>query len=162
MSEDIPTIASRSAFRAAIGWGLRSAFDEGARRIVCADASFAEWPLDDAAVLHGLTLWLKRPQRRMVLLARHYDDMPRRCPRFVAWRAAWAHAIEAWVAPEDLALDLPTLLVSDGGVSVQLIDDVHWRGRAAIDQKLARQWCESLDVVLQRSERGFAVNTLGL
>ena len=35
-------------------------------------------------------------------------------------------------------------------------------GRASQDERSARQWCESLDVVLQRSERAWGVRTLGL
>ena len=54
------------------------------------------------------------------------------------------------------------MLVSDGAVSVHLIDALHWRGRAEVDERRARQWNEELDVVLQRSERGFSANTLGL
>jgi hypothetical protein len=157
-----PAIDSRSGFRAALQWGFDAAFAQGARRIVCSDATFADWPLDDAALLQGLTAWLQRPQRRLVLLARSYDDVPRRCPRFNAWRTPWSHAIEAWVAPEELSRDLPTVLVSDGAVSVHLIDAVHWRGRAELDERRARHWNEELDVVLQRSERGFSANTLGL
>jgi len=163
MSEpDIPAVDSRAGFIAALKWGFGAAFEQGARRIVCCDADFAEWPLEDVALLQGLTTWLKRPQRRLVLLARSYDEVPRRSPRFTAWRNDWAHAIEAWVAPEEMAADLPTVLVSDGAVSVHLIDALHWRGRAELDERRARQWCEQLDVVLQRSERGFGVNTLGL
>ncbi len=157
-----PAIGSRSSFRAALQWGFDSAFAQDARRIVCCDDSFADWPLDDALLQQGLTAWLQRPLRRLVLLARHYDDVPRRCPRFAAWRVNWSHAIDAWVAPEEMARDLPTVLVSDGAVSVHLIDALHWRGRAEADGRRARHWNEELDVVLQRSQRGFSANTLGL
>lgn len=157
-----PAIDSRAAFRAALLWGFRSAFDESARRIVCADASFADWPLEDTGLLNGLTLWLKRPQRRLVLLAAGFDEVQRRCPRFTAWRGDWVHAVDAWQAPEDLAADLPTVLTCDKGASVHLIDAQHWRGNARQDERSARQWCESLDVVLQRSERAWGVRTLGL
>ncbi len=157
-----PAIDSRAGFRAALLWGFRSAFADGARRIVCADAAFAEWPLEDAGLLAGLTAWLKRPQRQLVLLAAHYDELPRRCPRFAAWRADWAHAVAAWQAPPDLSADLPCVLVSDGAVSVHLIDPVHWRGRASRDERVAHEWRDGLDAVLQRCEPGWAVRTLGL
>lgn len=161
-AEAIPAIDSRAGYVAALKWGFAAAFEQGARRIVCCSPDFADWPLDDAALLQGLTAWLRRPQRRLQLLARSYDEVPRRCPRFSGWRVDWTHAIEAWVAPEELAAELPNVLVSDDAVSVHLIDALHWRGRAEHDPRRARQWCEELDVVLQRSERGFAVNTLGL
>jgi hypothetical protein len=43
-----------------------------------------------------------------------------------------------------------------------LIDSEHWRGRAALDVRTRVLWAEKIDVVLQRSELAFAVNTLGL
>jgi hypothetical protein len=47
-------------------------------------------------------------------------------------------------------------------VAVQLIDRVHWRGRAETDARAARLWRERIDAVLQRSEISFAANALGL
>ncbi len=157
-----PAIDSRATFRAALLWGFSTAFDEGARRVVCADAFFDDWPLEDAGLLAELTVWMKRPQRRLVLLGAGFDRVQARCPRFSAWRGDWAHAVEAWQAPEDMAADLPTVLACDRGASVHLIDALHWRGQARQDERSARQWCETLDVVLQRSERAWAVRTLGL
>jgi hypothetical protein len=162
MNEPAPAIDSRAGFNAALLWGFRTAMADDARRMVCVDPDFAEWPFDDPGLLQGLTEWLRRPQRRLVLLAASYDAVPRRCPRFNVWRTAWMHAIDAWQPPEDLARDLPTVLVSDGAVSVQLIDALHWRGRVGIDARRARQWCEDIDVLLQRSERAFPARTLGL
>jgi hypothetical protein len=162
MTVEAPAIDSRAAFVAAVKWGFEAAAAQGARRIVCCDPGFADWPLDDAGLLQGLAAWLRLPQRRLVLLARNYDEMPRRWPRFVAWRRDWAHAIEAWQPPADLGTELPTLLVADRAISVVLADAVHWRGRAAVDEREAQSWRERIDAVLQRSEPGFAVYTLGL
>ena len=159
---DPPAIDSRTAFVQALHWGFHTAIAQDARRLLCVDANFAEWPWDDPALLQDLTAWLRLPQRRLVLLARSYDDLPRQRPRFNGWRAEFGHAIEAWQAPEDLARDLPTLLTCDGAVSVHLVDALHWRGRTSSDVRGARRWCEQIDVVLQRSERAFAVQTLGL
>ncbi|HZF81685.1 MAG TPA: hypothetical protein VEZ89_18050, partial [Rubrivivax sp.] len=69
---DPPTIDSRAAFLAAVQWGFRSAVAQRARRIVCVDADFALWPLDDPSLLQTLTEWLRTPQRRLMLLARTY------------------------------------------------------------------------------------------
>lgn len=160
--EAAPVIDSREAWQAAVAWGLDAAMARGARQITCVDPGFEHWPFDDPALLQRLTAWLRLPLRRLVLLARHYDEVPRRFPRFTARRREFAHAIEAWQAPLELSQDLPSLLIDDGAVSVQLIDDVHWRGRAAVDQRAATLWREQIDVVLQRSEAAFAVTTLGL
>ena len=161
-----PIIDSRASFVAALRWGFDTAFARGARRIVCADPDWSDWPLwNDPGLLQALAAWLRRPQRRLVLLARRYDTLEHRCPRFNTWRADWMHAIEAWQPPDELSPELPSVLVSEGGdqtLSVQLNDAQHWRGRAELDAHRARLWCEELDAVLQRSERTWAVRPLGL
>jgi len=155
-------IASRSDFVAAVQRGFEAAAREQARRILCVDPDFAEWPLDDEGLHALLTRWLHLPQRRLVLLAAHYDELPRRHPRFVAWRRYWSHAIETWVAPEEGAAELPTVLVDDGTVSVNLVDVLHWRGRVESDAGSARVWCDRIDALLQRSQPGLGASTLGL
>jgi hypothetical protein len=157
-----PRIDSRAAFVAAINWGFQTAMAQNARQIVCVDADFALWPLDDAGLLQGLATWLRLPQRQLSLLARDFDQVPLRFARFMTWRRDWAHAIRYQQAPQELAADLPCALVSDGKVSVQLMDAEHWRGRAQLDSRAAYLLRERIDVVLQRSEATFAVNTLGL
>lgn len=157
-----PAIDSRAAFAAALAWGFQEAVAQGARRIVCCDGDFSQWAWDDVATLTTLGAWLRLPQRRLVLLAQRYDEVPRRWPRFTAWRRDLGHAIVAWQPAAGVALTLPSLLVADIAVSVHLIDAVHWRGRAQADERSARRWCEQIDAILQRSESAFAVSTLGL
>lgn len=159
---DAPRIESRAEFEAAIRWSLDASAARNARRIVWADGDFADWPLDDVALLAALTAWLQRPQRKLVLLARDYAAIVREHPRFVAWRRDWSHAVEAYALPEDVPLSLPTLAVDDGTVGVHLIDHVHWRGQASLDAMTAHRWREQLDALLQRSEAAFAVHQLGL
>ena len=161
-SVSVPLIDSRASFGDALRWGFDSAIANGARCITCADPNFEAWPLDDAALLQRLTDWLRLPQRRLVLLAASYDTVRQRLPRFTAWRRDWAHAIQAWQPPQEIALDLPTLLLDDRSVSVHLVDALHWRGKAAVDARSRLLWQEKIDVVLQRSETAFAVTTLGL
>ena len=162
MNQTTPVIDTRAGWQDALRWGFSAAIDRDARRITCVDANFQTWPLDEPALLQRLTDWLRLPQRQLVLLARHYDEVPRRFPRFTVWRRDFAHAIAAWQAPEELGPDLPALLLDDGPVAVNLIDDTHWRGRATLDPRLAILWRERVDVVLQRSAPGFTVGTLGL
>lgn len=157
-----PPIDSRSAYADALRWGFETAWAQGARRIVCADPDFGHWPWHDAALLARLGDWLRLPQRRLVLLARHYDDVPRRFPRFTAWRRDWTHAIDCWQPTADAAGDAPSVLISDTGVSVRLVDAVHWRGRASDDERVAGPLREHVDALLQRSEPAFSVSTLGL
>jgi hypothetical protein len=157
-----PRIDSQAAFVDALRWGFETAIEQGARQLLCVDARFTHWPLDDAALLSNLSAWLRLPQRRLVLLAASYDEVPRRHPRFNTWRRDWVHAMSCWQAPEELAADLPTVLLDDRAVSVRLIDAEHWRGRAEVDARSARLWRDRVDVVLQRSATAFSVNTLGL
>jgi hypothetical protein len=157
-----PAIDSLSAYQAALRWGFETAAGNGAKRMLFCDPDFAMWPLNDATWLQAMGAWLRLPQRRLDFLARDFDEVPRRFARFMTWRRDWAHAINYWQAPQELATGLPSGLVSDGAVSVQLMDADHWRGRAQVDARAAHLLRERIDVVLQRSELSFAVNTLGL
>jgi hypothetical protein len=158
----IPVIDSRAGFEAALRWGFEQAAARGARRIVCVDRDFVLWPLEDPALLDGLATWLRRPQRELVLLASTFDEVPRRLPRFTAWRRTWAHAVPGWQAPPDLDTALPTLLLDDSAVMVRLIDALHWRGRASLDAQAARPYRDEIDAVLQRCEPAFPATRLGL
>lgn len=157
-----PAIDSRQGWTEALHWGVQTATAQGARCISCVDTDFAEWPLNDAAWLQPLVSWLRLPQRRLVLLAATYAEIPQRHPRFIAWRRDWAHAIETRQAPEEMAAGLPCVLLDARQISVQLLDRLHWKGRAAQDVRTAHLLREQVDAVLQRSEVSFPVNTLGL
>ena len=162
MSSPPPTIDTQASFVAALRWGFDAAVARPARRIVCVDGDFAAWPLDDLLLLESLTAWLRLPLRRLVLLARGYDEVPRRWPRFTAWRRDWAHAIEAWQPPDDLAAELPTLLLADAALSVQLHDALRWRGRTSTEPREVRPWAELTDALIQQSTPAFSIGTLGL
>jgi hypothetical protein len=157
-----PAVDSRVGFQQAIAWGFKTAAEAGARQIVCVDPGFVDWPLNDPELFQVLTPWLRQPQRRLVLLAAHYDAMPRHFPRFELWRKNWSHAIEAWQPPPDMALEWPTLLVAAPLLTVHLIDRPSWRGRASLDPRAAQRHALQIDAVLQRCERAYAVDTLGL
>ncbi|MCW5636574.1 MAG: hypothetical protein KIT17_24800 [Rubrivivax sp.] len=159
-----PAIDSRAGFAAAIQWGFERAMREGGRtrRIVCVDPDFASWPLDAAEFHARLSTWLKGGQRQLVLLAAHFDEVPRRHARFVAWRRLFTHAVFPFAAPEDAAASLPTLLLDDDGTLVRLIDPVHWRGRASADERAVLPWREQVDALLQRAEPSFPAQSLGL
>lgn len=159
---DGPAIDSSRTWAAALRWGFDRALTQDARRITCVDADFGAWPWNDEALLDAIAGWLRLPMRRLVLLAAGYDAVPRQHPRFNAWRRNWGHAMDAWQAPAEMAADLPGLLLGDQGTVVHLIDAEHWRGRARVDVRTAHIWQERVDVVLQRSERSFAVKPLGL
>lgn len=157
-----PAIDSPASWRAALVWGLQQALAADARTLTAVDADFAEWPLDQAAWLEPLTAYLKRPGRRFVMLAAHYDEVPRRHPRFTAWRRDWVHAMQTLQAPQEFAADLPALLLDDRALRVQRLEGDAWRGRAELDGRSRWLAQERVDVVLQRAQAAFAITTLGL
>lgn len=157
-----PVVDSLAGWQSALRWGFETAAQQGARTITCMDPDFESWPLDDAALLQGLTAFLRLPGRRLVLAAARYDEVPRRLPRFSTWRRDWSHALQTLVVPEEFAAELPSVLIDDRQLSVGLIDPEHWIGRAQLDGRARWLWQERVDVVLQRSEPGFPVTTLGL
>lgn len=155
-------LRTREDFHAALRWALAHALAQRVRRLYWLDPDFAAWPLDEAWVLEPLTAWLRLPQRRLVLVARTYEQVARQHPRFVRWRRDWAHAIEAWSPAEGAELPLPTLLIDSGPLCLQLHDSQQWRGRLALDEAAARQWRDEIDALLQRCESAFAAYTIGL
>lgn len=157
-----PRIDSLERFTEGLRWGFASAFHDAARTVFAVSPTFEHWPLDELAVLEPLAAWLRLPQRRLVLLAASYDEVPRRQPRFTGWRRDWVHAMQTLQCPQEFAAELPSLLIDDRRTCVHLIDPVHGRGRAERDARARLLWQEKIDVVLQRSEPAFAVTTLGL
>lgn len=161
--DPLPTIAGPEDFAPAVRWAVGTAIADGARTITAVDLAFGEnWPWDDADMLSALAGWLRLPQRRLVLLAASYDEVPRQHPRFVQWRRDWAHAIAPFVAPEELAGTLPTVLFDDRRLSVVRLDPVQGRGRASLEPRTRLHWHDKVDAVLQRSSPSFPVTTLGL
>lgn len=159
-----PLSALRSAadFEAALHWALGHALATRSRRMLWLDANFAAWPLNDSRLHDALTAWLRLPQRKLVLLAHSYDAVHRLHPRFVAWRRNWAHVIEAWSPSEGVEARLPTLLIDDRSLCLQIHDSTQWRGRLSLDEKAVRQWHDEVDALLQRCEAAFPVHQLGL
>ena len=104
-------IDGRSAFTAALHQALSQAARERARELCFVDPDFEAWPLDDPLVLSALTAWARLPKRQLLLIACRFDDLPRRCPRFTAWRRDWAHVIECR-ATEIETSQVPTLLLA--------------------------------------------------
>jgi hypothetical protein len=154
-------ITTRAEFQTA----LRTAFDEvaesGARELWLCDENFAEWPLGERAVIKRLTQWAAS-NRRMTLVARHFDEVARRHPRWVEWRRNWSHIVGCHANVEVASGEFPCVFLGLGTVSVRLSDTIHHRGRRS-HEKLEEVRCkEQIDAVLQRSEEAFPATTTGL
>lgn len=153
-------IDGRGDFTQAVRYSIAQAVARGERELFFVDADFEVWPFDDAVVLDQLTAWARLPQRRLVLVASRFDAMPRLFSRFTMWRGTFAHVVEAFATAVEPS-QIPTLLLA-GPSSLMLADRLHWRGHGLSTDKEVADWREVVDVLLQRSEPGFAANTLGL
>jgi len=154
-------IDTRAAWLGAVDWALEAALARGARQVWLVDPDFTGWPLGEPAFIARLQTFVRQPQRQLVLLARDFGEVPRRHPRFVAWRRDWAHAVTAWAVPEG-GPSLPGLVVDDGPVCLHRWSRQPLRARALLDMEEAARWREQLDVLLQQCEPAFPVQTLGL
>jgi hypothetical protein len=157
----IVPITSRAEFLDAIRDSFELAARDGAREIVLVDADFADWPLNERAVIESLAAWIDA-RRSLMLFGHSFDEFARRQPRFVEWRRQWSHAVHCRHDPELEAAQLPTILLAPGVTCVRLVDRVHHRGTAsnrAVDMADCR---EAIDALLQRSVEAFPVTTLGL
>lgn len=153
---------TRGGFVAAVHEALDAALARRARRMLWVDADFADWPLDDAALLQRLGDWLRLPQRHLRLLVGDDRDLRRRRARFMACYRLWSHAVEASAALPEAAAPLPCVLLAEGTVLVQLQDKPGWRGWTTTDPAAMRACGEQIDVLLQRSDPALPVTTLGL
>lgn len=141
---------------------LAAAVAREARTMLWADHDFAGWPLDDAAFIDALAGWLRRPMRRLQLLACDYDTLARAHPRFAAWRVDWPHAIEARRPDVADRATLPTLLLDDGPVLLELLERDPPHGRAARDAQAAWRARDRIGPVWQRAEPAWPARPLGL
>ncbi len=150
----------RDAFQQLVRDALACAAREGWREIVLSDASFEDWPLGERAVAESLQAW-SRTGRRMMLLARGYDDVIRRHARFVSWRRTWAHIIEARACRQADPLELPSAVWSPGWV-LQRLDPERSNGVCGDAPQRRLLLRESLNEWLGRSSPAFPAVTLGL
>lgn len=158
---DYAKIATRGEYHQAIRDAFAQAAARRCREILMCDEHFADWPLNESGVVENLMQWAS-PQRKLIVLARGFDEIARLHPRWVAWRRTWAHAVECRANRELESGQLPTLLLIPGLLTLKLVDKVHYRGsvsRHAGDAVLAR---EAFDSVLERSEEAFPATQLGL
>lgn len=154
-------IESRSGFQAALRMAFQAAADQGCREIWCVDRNFADWPLGERGVVELLSRWAFG-HRRLVLLAQHFDEFPRRHARWVQWRVQWAHVVICKQVREDDAAHMPCLLLATDLVSVRLHSTQHYRGR--IDRSRA-EWVRQRELIVALDQRGsdaFPATVLGL
>lgn len=155
-------IGSQHEFADALLRAMHAAMQRRCRLMLCFDADFGAWPLDDAALLEALTRWLRLPQRQLILVGGDFDGFAAGHPRFVGWYTNWSHAVFARKPAAQSAVELPCLFLADSGEFVELPDPLHWRGRSGFDLRQVRQWRSQHDALLQQCEPALPVTTLGL
>jgi len=144
---------------------LREAFAEmaqvGCRMAWLSDEDFADWPLNERAVIELLTHWAQA-HRKLIVIARGYDEIVRRHPRWVTWRRQWAHVVECRAFEDAEAGQIPTLLLASDVVAVRLMDPQRYRGALTREPSDLLRHREMIDAVSQRSVESFAATVLGL
>jgi hypothetical protein len=155
-------ITTAREFRAAVLESVQAAIAREARTLLWVDPDFEAWPLGEPVLLDALTAWLRRPGRRLVLLGGRWDRLERAHPRFVQWRPLWSHAVQAREPSDGKADDLPTLLLDDGPIALELWERDPPRGRAGRDPAAAAAARDRIDACLQRSSPGWPWRPLGL
>lgn len=154
-------IDSAEGFRRAVVAAVAEAVVRRARRLVLADPDFDAWPLEEGDFLAALTDFVRLPGRQVLLLARRFEGVARHRPRFVRWRQTWGHAVDAR-RPVDEEVAVPSLLLADRALMVELLDKEHWRGRVLQADGRVVVAAQEIDVLAQRTEPGWAGTTLGL
>lgn len=155
-------IDSPASFSAGVQAALAAAVARDSRTLLWVDPDFSLWPLDHPAVLDSLGPWLRRPGRRLVMLAERFDRIERAHPRFTQWRTPWSHAIDARAPEEAIGVALPTLLLDDGPTLLTLWERDPPRGRASRHAAEAAAAREQIDAVLQHSVSAWPIKPLGL
>jgi len=131
------------------------------RQVWLVDRHFADWPLDDPAVLDCLSRWLRPGGCSLVLIGLDFDSTARALPRFARWRRDWSHRIEAWCPADRIMPAAWRGMVVDGG-AWQWLDAPDWRLRQITDPVQIRAVREEVADFLQRCDPAWPATTLGL
>lgn len=131
------------------------------REVWLVDRHFADWPLDETAVLGSLSAWLRSGSRRLILVGVDFETTARALPRFARWRRDWSHRIEAQCPGDGLmAASLRGLVADD--VAWQWLDAPDWRLRKLTNPAQRQALHEQLADFLQRCDPAWPTTTLGL
>lgn len=148
------------AFSQLVRDALECAVHEGWQEMVWSDATFSQWPLAEKAVTDSLQAWA-RNGRKLVLLARRFDEIQRYQARFVTWRIRWDHIVTCRICKAVDESDFPSALWSPHWL-MQRLDLVRSTGIATCDAQRRVLLRQQFDEMLHQSSPGFPASTLGL
>lgn len=151
-----------AAFRSHV-LALLEAARHGVQDVILCDPDYEAWPLGEAAAVEAFNAWaLAARHSGCAILAAQFDAWPRLHGRWVRWRTAWSHRIRCLRAPDELAADLPRLLLLPGRAGLEVLDATHWRGTVTREPGRLARLRERTDAISQRSEDAFPPTSLGL
>ena len=131
------------------------------REVWLVDRHFADWPLDETAVLNSLAAWLRSGGGRLVIVGLDFETTARALPRFARWRRDWSHCIDLR-CPTDGLMGASLRGLVAGDLVWQWLDAPDWRLRQ-LSNPLQRQILqEQLADFLQRCEPSWPTTSLGL
>jgi hypothetical protein len=154
-------LSTRVEFHDALREALDDIAEAGCREAWLCDEDFADWPLNEPGVVDLLTRWAMA-HRKLTVVARGYDEVVRRHPRWVTWRRQWSHIVECRAFEEAEAGQIPTLLLASERIVVRLHDPRRYRGMLSREASDLLRNRELIDAVSQRSVESFAATLLGL
>lgn len=150
----------RQAFVGLVRQTIACAAREGWSSLLLSDADFADWPLGERAVIESFNAWAGRG-RQLLLLSRDYGPVRLQHPRFVQWRTAWAHLVEAQVCSTVSPGEFPSAIWSPGW-TLERLELRHCTGVSGFDGQRRVALRERLDATWLRGGPGFAATVLGL
>jgi hypothetical protein len=152
--------SGRTEFQQLVRDALACAARDGWRELILSDPDFSDWPLGERAVSESLQAW-SASGRRCTLLACRYDQVVVRHARFVSWRRAWSHIVEARSCTAADPLELPSAIWSPGW-AMQRLDPERCNGYCGSEPERRVALKENLHEWLLKSAPAFASTTLGL
>ncbi|HJV70403.1 hypothetical protein [Ideonella sp.] len=155
-------IGSRADFQGAVRAMVASAEGAGVRQLWWVSPDFADWPLDEPALLDALSHWARAPGAHLTWVSHDFERVRRAMPRLTRWRQTFAHVLSCRSPLELAGSDMPTLLLADHRVVLRLLDRERVRGWVSHEGADVQRAHEEIDVILQRSSEAFPAVTLGL
>lgn len=152
--------AGRVEFQQLVRGALARAAREGWRELILSDPDFADWPLGERAVCESLRAW-SAAGRHCTLLAHRHDELAIRHARFVTWRRAWSHIVDARACASADPLEFPSAIWSPGWV-MQRLDRERCNGYSGAEPERRLLLRENLQAWLDKSSPSFPATTLGL
>lgn len=150
----------RKAFVELVRHAIAAAAARGWLKMVWCDPDFADWPLGERSVVDALQNWSANG-RTLHLLAQDYAALRQSHPRFVQWRVAWSHLVEARATGRSSEGDLPSAIWSPEW-TMERLDLKHSVVVATADPARRVALGERLDAWWQKGTPSFPASTLGL